>query len=132
MSEQEMLLQKALENLKAARLLLREELGNIAASRAYYAMFYIAEALLLTRNLVFSSHSAVIAAYGKEFARNKELDPKFHRYLITSQDIRQTGDYGVESNVSVEEAGQVINWAEEFLSAAEPFLSKSTSPSETT
>lgn len=127
MSEQELLLQKARENLKAARLLIQEELANIAASRAYYAMFYIAEALLLNRNLAFSSHSAVIAAYGKEFARTKELDPKFHRYLITSQDIRQTGDYGVESNVSAEEAFQVINWAQEFLSAAERVLGKNAS-----
>jgi uncharacterized protein (UPF0332 family) len=103
MSEQEMLLEKARENLKAARLLIQEELANIAASRAYYAMFYIAEALLLGRDLVFTSHSAVIAAYGKEFARTKDMDPKFHRYLITSQDIRQTGDYGVENNVSLAE-----------------------------
>ena len=122
MSEQEMLLEKARENLKAARLLIQEELANIAASRAYYAMFYIAEALLLGRDLVFSSHSAVIAAYGKEFARTKELDPKFHRYLITSQDIRQTGDYGVENNVSLAEASQVVAWAEEFLTAAEVYL----------
>ena len=122
MSEQEMLLEKARENLKAARLLIQEELANIAASRAYYAMFYIAEALLLGRDLVFSSHSAVIAAYGKEFARTKDLDPKFHRYLITSQDIRQTGDYGVENNVSLAEASQVVAWADEFLSAAEVYL----------
>jgi uncharacterized protein (UPF0332 family) len=39
MSEQEMLLEKARENLKAARLLIQEGLANIAASRAYYAMF---------------------------------------------------------------------------------------------
>ena len=122
MSEQEMLLEKARENLKATRLLIQEELANIAASRAYYAMFYIAEALLLGRDLVFTSHSAVIAAYGKEFARTKDLDPKFHRYLITSQDIRQTGDYGVENNVSLAEASQVVAWAEEFLAAAEVYL----------
>ncbi len=122
MSELEMLLEKARENLRAARLLIQEGLASIAASRAYYAMFYIAEALLLSRDLVYSSHSAVIAAYGKEFARTKDLDPRFHRYLITSQDIRQTGDYGVENKVSLEEASLVIAWADEFLSAAEVFL----------
>ena len=127
MSEQEMLLEKARENLKAARLLIHEELANIAASRAYYAMFYIAEALLLGRDLVYSSHSAVIAAYGREFARTKDLDPKFHRYLITSQDIRQTGDYGVENSVSLVDASQVVAWAEEFLNTAEKFFGYSTS-----
>ena len=35
-----------------------------AASRAYYAMFYAAEALLQSRGLAFSKHSAVHAAFG--------------------------------------------------------------------
>jgi uncharacterized protein (UPF0332 family) len=39
-----------------------------SASRLYYAMFYIAEALLAARSLSFSSHHAVLAAYGQHFA----------------------------------------------------------------
>jgi uncharacterized protein (UPF0332 family) len=122
MTEVALLLVRAQESLAAARLMVREHLPNIAASRAYYTMFYIAEALLLERGQVYSSHSAVIAAFGKEFARTKELPPKFHRYLIASQDTRQIGDYGVERNVSDEDAMQVISWAEEFFKAAEEYL----------
>jgi uncharacterized protein (UPF0332 family) len=121
-SELDLFLDRARESLRAARILIREDLPNIAASRAYYAMFYIAEAMLLSRDLAFSSHSAVIAAYGKEFARSNDLDPKFHRYLIASLDMRQTGDYGVENNVSLAEASQVTAWAEEFLNTAVAFL----------
>jgi uncharacterized protein (UPF0332 family) len=64
-SEIELLFQRSQESIKAARMMLDAKLPNIAASRAYYAMFYIAEALLLKRGLAFSSHSVVIAAYGK-------------------------------------------------------------------
>jgi uncharacterized protein len=95
-TEEQALLARAHESLKAARIMIREGFANIAASRAYYALFYVAEALLLGRGLAFSSYSAVIAAYGKEFARPETLDPMFHRYLIASQNLRQTGDYGVE------------------------------------
>ena len=122
MTEEEALFARARESLRAARIMLREDLANIAASRAYYALFYVAEALLLSRGLAFSSHSAVIVAFGKEFARSKAFDPKFHRYLIVSQNLRQTGDYGVEQNVSLSEASQVADWAEEFLSRAETWL----------
>jgi uncharacterized protein (UPF0332 family) len=122
MSEEEALFTRARESLKAARVLIQEELPNIAASRAYYALFYVAEALLLSRGLAYSSHSAVIAAFGKEFAQPKSLDPKYHRYLIASQNLRQTGDYGVEQNVSLSEASQVADWADEFLSVAETWL----------
>jgi len=46
MSEIEALLQKAKESLEAARGLLRDGYPDFAASRAYYAMFYVTEALL--------------------------------------------------------------------------------------
>jgi uncharacterized protein (UPF0332 family) len=122
MGEEELLLQKARESVAAAKLLMGEGMSNFASSRAYYAMFYIAEALLLYRGLVFSSHSAVIAAYGKEFARSKDLDPEFHRFLIAAQNTRWIGDYGIEQNVSSEDASQTIEWAEEFIRAAEDFF----------
>jgi uncharacterized protein (UPF0332 family) len=122
MSEEELLLQRAKESLAAAKLMMKEGMPNIAASRAYYAMFYIAEMLLLRVGLVYSSHSAVIAAYGKEFARTKELDPKFHRYLIASQNTRWIGDYGIEDSVSTSDAMQTVEWAEEFIRAAENYI----------
>ena len=72
---------KARYSLAAAELLTNEGYHDIAASRAYYAMFYVAEALLFSKGLAFSSHSAVIAAYGKEFARTGLLDPQHHQHL---------------------------------------------------
>jgi uncharacterized protein (UPF0332 family) len=69
----------------------------------------------------------VIAAFGKEFARSQELSPKFHRYLIAAQDTRQIGDYGVEKNVSDQDAEQVVVWAVEFYRAAEEYLGENPS-----
>ena len=122
MTEEDLLLERARESLRAARIMAEEGLPNISASRGYYVMFYIAEALLLRRGLSFSSHSAVIAAFGIEFSRSKDLDPKFHRYLIASQNTRQVGDYGIEKSVIVEEAEQIIERAEEFMSSAVLYL----------
>ena len=62
------LLERARLSQKAAANLLRDGFPGFAASRAYYSMFYVAQALLLSKDMSFSSHSAVIAAYGKEFA----------------------------------------------------------------
>jgi uncharacterized protein (UPF0332 family) len=117
--EVEVLLQKARESLHAAGLLKQEGYLDFAASRAYYAMFYAAEALLLDRGLSYSSHSAVIAAFGKEFAKTKVLDPKFHRCLIDAQDLRNLGDYGIGPGVTADQAQEVLLWAAEFLAAAE-------------
>jgi uncharacterized protein (UPF0332 family) len=76
--EEREILDLAAQNIQATDLLAKQGYFGIAASRGYYALFYIAEALLLRRGLHFSKHSAVIAAYGKEFSRTGDLDPKFH------------------------------------------------------
>jgi uncharacterized protein (UPF0332 family) len=71
-----------------AKLLADDELYDFAASRAYYTMFYVAEALLLGESLSFSKHTAVIAAFGRRFARPGVVPAEFHRYLIDGQDVR--------------------------------------------
>jgi uncharacterized protein (UPF0332 family) len=53
--------------------------NRFSAAQSYYTIFYPAEAILLSKGFTFSSHSAVIAAYGKEFAKTGLLDAKFHR-----------------------------------------------------
>ena len=118
----EYLLEKAKESLDAAALLNHEGYPSFAASRAYYSMFYVAEALLLNINLSFSSHSAVISAFGREFIRTGKIDAKFHRYLIDAQDLQNLGDYGVGKKISPEQAQEILSWSREFISVAEAIL----------
>ena len=118
------ILDKATESLAAARLLAEQGYPNFAASRAYYTMFYTTEALLLHRDLSFSSHSAVIAAYGKEYSKTKDLVPKYHKYLIAVQDFRSQGDYDYGPGVSKGHAKSAVDWAEEFLEAARAYIAR--------
>jgi uncharacterized protein (UPF0332 family) len=84
--------------------------------------FCTAEALLLAEGLAFSSHAAVIAGFGKTFAKSQRLDPRFHRYLIDAQDIRNLGDYGVGSGVSRAQLADMLAWSDQFLAAATVLL----------
>jgi uncharacterized protein (UPF0332 family) len=45
-----------------------------AASRGYYAMFYCASALLLTKGMAFSRHGSVLSAFGRELAVQRAKD----------------------------------------------------------
>jgi len=121
-AEIQSILNKALDSLDAAKLLADQGYFDFAASRTYYAMFYTAEALLLVRGLSFSSHAAVIANYGKEYSKTKDMDPKFHKYLIAVQDLRSQGDYSYHPGVSEIHAREAILWATEFLETAEVYL----------
>jgi uncharacterized protein (UPF0332 family) len=113
--EQEALLKKAQESIKAAQLLADNQLYDFAVSRAYYAMFYVVEALLLGEGLSFSKHSAVIAAFGLHFTKTGRTPADFHRYLIEGQASRNIGDYDPVSTLTNDQAEEQIRRAEVFL-----------------
>ena len=121
-SEQEGLLQKASRNIRSAKLLVGDGDFDTAVSRAYYAMFYVAEALLLSKGLAYSKHSAVIAAFGREFARAGVMSPEFHAHLRAASEARNISDYQLASHVTEEETAQHISHAEQLLAAAWEFL----------
>jgi uncharacterized protein (UPF0332 family) len=91
---------------------------DFAASRLYYSMFFIAEALLAARDLTFSSHRAVISAYGQYFAKTNELDPRFHQALLNAFNQRQLGDYTVDSGLTHEDINILLADTRAFLKAA--------------
>lgn len=109
------LLEKSAQSIGAAELLVNDGYADFSASRAYYAMFYAVEALLLSRELSFSKHSAVIAAFGKDYVKAGLLDSRYHRYLLNAFDLRNAGDYGTMHIVSEEKARQTIVEARELL-----------------
>lgn len=123
-SEIRALIEKAKESLDVAKKLVRDDHYDFAASRAYYAMFYIAEALLADLGQSYSRHSAVIAAFGREYSKTKKLPAKFHKQLIAAHNFRNVGDYGIEAHVTEEQARSTCQWAKEFIAAAEKSLEK--------
>ncbi len=86
-------------------------------------MFYIAEAFLLGRELAYSRHSGVHAAFGEHFVKTGVVPPEFHRYLIQGMEVRHAGDYGRGSTtVTPDEASEQIAHAEEFLRLAQHLI----------
>ena len=120
--EQFDLLLKASQSVSAAKVLLENNYPDYAASRAYYGMFYIAQAFLIGEDMSFSNHAGVISAFGRDFARTGKVPIEFHRFLIDAQDLRNTGDYGQLNAISREQANEQIINAEKFIQLAENVL----------
>lgn len=116
------LIRKAERSLKAARRLCKNEDYDFSVSRAYYAMFYCAESLLLTQGMSFSNHSAVIAAFGKYFAKTGLLPSILHSYLLTAFKNRQIGDYEVIKEITKFEAETTLKNAKEFINQTIKYL----------
>lgn len=85
-------------------------------------MFFIAEALLNALGFAFSSHHAVIAAFGQYFAKTKELDPRFHQAMLTAFSQRQLGDYANISGLTRNDIEILLKDSSDFLTAGRQWM----------
>ena len=117
-------MQRAGRAIKSADLLLKEGDFDSSVSRSYYAMFYATEALLLTKDLKFSSHRSVISLFGEYFVKTGIFKAEMGRRLSKIFERRLIGDYSFAPEISREEARQVLSWAEEFVKEIRAYLLK--------
>jgi len=115
---------KAEKFLSTAEQALRIEDYDSCASRCYYAMFFMAEAVLLTKNLTASSHKGVISLFGEHFVKTKILERNLGKALNDAYDKRLVGDYGVGFTVTVEEAEDLLETAKDFVQKLKNYLKR--------
>ena len=80
-------------------------------------MFYAATALLFQKGLTFKRHSAVISAFGHEFAKSDAVWRAHHQNLISAESLRNEGDYDLYTQVSLEEVEATLEAASKFVNA---------------
>jgi uncharacterized protein (UPF0332 family) len=114
--------ERAERSLQAAKDLAARGYYDIAASRAYYAAFYAATAVLLCTGLAFNKHSGVIAAVHQHLVKPGKLDQQQGKALNLLFELRGVGDYGATVHVSETQATHAIRVAADFLHAIEPLL----------
>lgn len=120
--ETQRLLEKAARSISAVESLLAGGFEEFAAARAYYALFYAAQALLSQLGLIYHKHGSVHSLFGQHFAKPGLLDAKYHRWLLDAYDTRVQGDYGVDATIAPERVQTIIDQAKEFLREAGQYL----------
>jgi uncharacterized protein len=108
-------LERAEVCLKEARALQEAMLPYGAASRAYYAVFHAARALLVSIGLEVRSHKALVSLLGEHFVRPGQMSPAMGRLVSRMQRDREDADYASGAVFTQEEASQMIADAEVFL-----------------
>ena len=93
-------------------------------SRCYYAMFFVAEAALLTKGITAYSHKGVINKFGEYFIKPKILERELGKALNDAYDKRLIGDYGVGFPVTKEQAKALFETAQDFVWKLKDFLQK--------
>jgi uncharacterized protein (UPF0332 family) len=122
--EIEQYLQHAHEALKAAEDNIPLGHHSTAINRAYYAIFYAANALLATKGLQRSKHSGVIAAFREHFVKPGLIEPQYSKEYGRIMDARLSSDYELSmvgeslATTSLVEARRFVARVEDFLRQA--------------
>ena len=108
-------LKQADEAVSEALLLQKAGHYRGAINRAYYAMFYAIQVLVIQNKVKVSKHSGVISYFDREFVKSGIIDKKFSKWLHRLFDLRQDADYGDMFEPSEEQVQQAVGQAREFV-----------------
>ena len=115
-------LEKALQELEAVRQLIDSAMYRIAISRAYYAVFGITTAVLLTKDIDRSKHSGVQAAFGHYFIKPGIIEPGYGKVYSLLRRAREESDYSDYARFTQERAEKMLADAERFVARMERYL----------
>jgi uncharacterized protein (UPF0332 family) len=93
-----------------------------AVSRAYYAVFHAASALLASIGRTVRTHDGLRAAVAQHFVKPGHLSPKYSRVLARIAADRNDADYGAVTVMRAEDAEETLGEAEDFVAAVETYL----------
>lgn len=124
MKEIDDLLQKANRFLRTAELALNDGDYDSCVSRCYYAMFFMAEAMLFSKGMRASSHKGVIKLFGEHFVKTGIVEAEFGKMLRRAYDLRHKGDYAMGFAVSEKEARERLEGAKSFVSRVESYIKR--------
>lgn len=114
--------QRADDALRDARLLLENDRFDGSASRAYYAAFHAASALLALDGRIFTKHSALEAAVHRDLVKTGRWPASLGQDFTFCLELRGVGDYGSEVRVSATQARDAVEAADRVLAAVREAL----------
>jgi uncharacterized protein (UPF0332 family) len=120
----ELELARARRFLEAGQHLQRGGFFEDAVSRAYYAVFHGACALLASIGRTVRTHDGLRAAIAQHFVRPGHVDAKYSRLLARIAADRNDADYGAVATFQAQDAEQDLVQAGEFVAEVERYLAE--------
>lgn len=93
-----------------------------AVNRAYYAIFYAANAVLRAKGIKRSKHSGVISAFREQFVKPAIVETEYSRIYGRVMEHRHVSDYDLDLDIGIEQAQEDVNDAEQFVQRMKQWL----------
>jgi uncharacterized protein (UPF0332 family) len=110
------------EDIETAGLLLANGRYRVALTRAYYAVFYAASAVLLSAGIKRSKHSGVQSAFRRFFVKPSIIEVEYSDIYGAARDARELSDYELWFMPAEEFTEIVVVDAERFVARMERYL----------
>lgn len=114
--------ERAERYLASARMLLDHGDFESVASRCYYAMFYIARAMLEQKGIEPKTHAGIHNQFGQHFVRRGEVSQELNTAFSEAWRLREFAEYAEEAFMEHGEAAELLTDAEAFVAALTPRL----------
>lgn len=115
-------LNRAKEDLEAAKSNYREGFFKVAINRSYYAIFHAIRAVNIIDGFDASKHSSVIAHFNQFYVHGGKFDRNTYKLIDSAYRIREKCDYSDFFIASKEDAECQIKNAELFIESVDKFL----------
>jgi len=110
------------EEIDTARLLFANGRHRVALTRAYYAVFYAASAMLLSEGIKRSRHSGVQSAFRQFFVKPSVIEAEYSDICSAVRDARELSDYELWFMPAEEFTETIIADAQRFVARMERYL----------
>ena len=121
-SQLQAMIQKGQRSLRAARDHLGKGDSDFASSKAYYAVFHLMQAALLTKQKTYSKHAGVISGFSEHFIKTGIFPAAFGEAIQRLRKDRELGDYAYQLSLSREEAERDVKTASEIVERLVAYL----------
>lgn len=116
MREVEELLDKAERTLEDAEKAFDEDmLVSTIQNRIYYAMFYAAQAALISKGHDLGSHQGVKIKIGEILIKEKGLEREWGRFFSQQQTYREQADYQIDVDIEREDLQEYLKKSDQFI-----------------
>ncbi len=115
---------KALEDITASEVMLKESLYKVSINRSYYAIFHAMRAIIALSGYDSSKHSGIIAYFNQNFVKNGDFDKDASKIVKKASYLREKSDYEDFYIASKQEAEEQLKDEKIFLSKVDEYLRK--------
>ncbi len=120
--EVQLLCEKSDKYLQASKLLIDSGFYDSAVSRAYYAMFYMVQAVLLSEDIAVSTHKGLISKFGELFIKTSIFEKEIAYSIAEAFDKRSVAEYDISQAITLEVGQNLFVKAQNFCETLKYYL----------